>query len=245
MTVCCCRSYPKFSIKRIAVHVLTQIHSTDDSLGGFGANNPTDEAYRSVKQLNNNNRQTVRVLVSIGTGKNLEADPNPSAGYALYMAYVNRAAKWAAQSEATHHAVLDATRNCAEYFRLNVENGIGKMKFDAWKGEKGSKTLDLIRSRTQEYLDSPDGRQQITDAATQLVNVRRARSSQAYIDRWERFCHGVEYACCVATCPDGRDKRYEDRQALRSHIREIHPSERNRLESLLDECKRFPEETTP
>lgn len=214
-------------------------------LGGLGANNPTEEAYRSVKQLNNNNPRTVRVLVSIGTGKNLEADPNPSAGYRLYMAYANTAAKWATQSEATHHTMVDATRTFAEYFRLNVEHGIGKMKLDAWKGKKGCRTLELIRTKTQDYLDSPEGQRQISDSARHLVKVRRARSSSMYIDRWERFCHGVEYACHVPTCPDGRDKRYEDRQALRRHIQAFHAVSLNELESLLDDSKRFPEETDP
>lgn len=196
-----------------------------------------------MKQLNYNNPRTVRVLVSIGTGKNLEADPNPSAGYALYMAYANTAAKWAAQSEATHHTMIDATRTFAEYFRLNVEHGLGKMKLDAWKGKRGCKTLELIRTKTKDYLDSPEGRHQISASAQELVSVRRARSAD--IDRWERFCHGVEYACCVATCLHGRDKKYEDRQTLRRHMLDNHPSECNVLESLLDGCKRFPEETDP
>ncbi|KAL9137349.1 MAG: hypothetical protein Q9175_001449 [Cornicularia normoerica] len=212
--------------------------------GGLGANNPTEEAYRSVKQLNYNNPRTVQVLVSIGTGKNLEADPNPSAGYGLYMSYANTAARWATQSEATHHTILDATRTFAEYFRLNVEQGIGKMKLDAWKGDKGCKTLELIRTKTQDYLGSPDGQQQISSSARQLVNIRRARSSSMYIDYWERFCHGVEYHCCANNCPDSRDRRYEDRQALRRHIQEspeFHPSD----EKFLDKCKRFPEETQP
>lgn len=213
--------------------------------GGLGANNPTEEAYRSVKQLSNNNPRTVQVLVSVGTGKNLEADPNPSAGYRLYMAYANTAAKWATQSEATHHTILDATRSFAEYFRLNVEHGIGKMKLDAWKGTKGCKTLELIRTKTQDYLASPEAQRQISECARLLVSVRRARSSQMYIDRWERFCHGVEYACCEPTCPDGKDKKYDDRNALRRHVQELHPSRRNRLEPFLDECKRFPEETMP
>lgn len=198
-----------------------------------------------MKQLSNNNPRTVQVLVSIGTGKNLEADPNPSAGYRLYMAYANTAAKWATQSEATHHTILDATRTFADYFRLNVEHGIGKMKLDAWKGKKGYKTLELIRTKTQDYLNSQEGQQQISTSARQLVNVRRLRSSDMHIDRWERFCHGVEYACCVTTCPDGKDKRYEDRQALRRHIQELHPDKCNMLENFLDECKRFPDDTKP
>ena len=197
-----------------------------------------------MKQLCNNDPQRVRVLVSIGTGKNLEARRNPSAGFALYMAYANRAAKWATQSEKTHQTMLDLTRDRTEYFRLNVQHGIGKMKLDAWKGKKGCKTLELIRTKTQDYLDSAEGQRQINASARELVITRRARSSQNYLDRWERFCHGVEYACCVARCPDGRDTIYTDRQALRRHILEMHPSECNTLESLLDEGKRFPDDTT-
>ena len=200
-----------------------------------------------MKQLNHNNRHTIQVLVSIGTGKNLEADPNPSAGYRLYLSYANRAAKWATDSEKTHHNVLDATRDSStKYFRLNVEHGLGKMKLDAWKGKRGCKTLELIRTKTQDYLESEDGRQQISDSARQLVNVRRDRSSLAYRDRWEGFCHGVYYHCPVTTCPDGREKKYPDRQALRRHVCEVHPDRcDDGLESLLDEGKRFPDDTTP
>ena len=197
-----------------------------------------------MKQLYNNDPQRVRVLVSIGTGKNLEARRNPSAGFALYMEYANRAAKWATQSERTHQTMIDATRDFTKYFRLNVQHGIGRMKLDAWKGKKGCKTLELIRAKTQDYLDSAEGQQQINASARELVIVRRARSSQAHLDRWERFCHGVKYGCCVAKCSDGRDAGY-DRQALQQHIEDNHPLERDRLDSLLDECKRFPNETTP
>ena len=187
----------------------------------------------------------MRVLVSIGTGKRLEVRRNPPAGFALYMEYLNRAAKWATHSEKTHQTMLDVTRDSTKYFRLNVQHGIGKLKLDAWKGKKGCKTLELIRAKTQDYLDSDEGQRQITASATELVIVRRDRSSQAHLDRWERFCHGVEYACCVATCRDSRDTRHGDREALRNHIEAKHPSERDRLESLLDEGKRFPDETTP
>ena len=214
-------------------------------LGGFGANNPTEEVFRSVKQLSNYNPRTVEALVSIGTGKNLEADRNPS-GYGLYMYYGNTAAHWATQSEPTHERIVDATRGNADYCRLNVEHGLGKMKLDAWKGEKGCKTLELIRSKTQDYLDSPDVQRLISAYARQLVSIRRARSNPTYSDRWERFCHGVEYNCCATSnCPDSRDKRYEDRQALRRHLQEFHPSESDNIEELLDRCKLFPDETDP
>ena len=187
----------------------------------------------------------MQVLVSIGTGKNLEADRSPSSGYGLYWAYLNLAAKWAAQSEGTHHTILRNLEDGMHYFRLNVDHGIGKMKLDAWKGKNGCKTLDLIRTKTQEYLDSEDVKQQISDSAKQLVEVRKARSDTAYRDRWERFCHGVDYACNQPTCPDGKDKRYPHRNSFKSHVELIHPSECDDLESFLDVCRQYPRETTP
>ena len=215
--------------------------------GGFGANNPAEEAYRSVKQLFSNDELSVKELVSIGTGKNLESDPNPSAGYALYLRYANAAAKWATQSEATHERVFDSTRGKAEYTRLNVEHGLGKMKLDEWKGKKGSKTLDLIRAKTQDYLDSSATQMEINNTARRLVAVRRARSSwRRDPDRWERFCHGVEYACRILPCGHGSD-RFAGRQALRQHIQEAHRSncDFRRIEEILDEGKTYPQDTTP
>ena len=214
--------------------------------GGFGANNPAEEAYRSIQQLSNNDPQAVKVVVSIGTGKNLEADPSPSAGYKLYYGYMNAAAKWAAQSEATHHNMTYNTRGAAEYFRLNVEHGIGKMKLDAWKGTRGSKTLALIRTKTEEYLASDEGRRIVSQAAQELVIVRQARSTwRQDPDRWERFCHGVEYACRITPCNQG-EKRWE-RQQLRSHLEECHPThcDADGLETLLEAAKCFPIETEP
>lgn len=214
--------------------------------GGFGANNPSEEAYRSVKQLSNNRPDTVKVLVSIGTGKNLEADPNPNAGYRMYLSYANTAAKWATQSETTHHTVFDATRNNgADYHRLNVEHGIGKMKLDAWKGKRGCKTLELLRSRTADYLNSSGGKREVTNTARLLVEVRRARSNpQSDLNRWERFSQGVEYACCVNTCSEG-DMRWKYRKDLRHHLELLHRCDPAILESLLDNGKRFPPDTKP
>lgn len=210
--------------------------------GGFGANNPAEEAWRSVKQLSHDNRRAVGVLVSIGTGKNLEMGPNPSAGYSLYMSYANRAAKWAADSEATHHNLYDTLRDNAAYFRLNVEHGIGKMKLDAWKGKKGVKTLELIRTKTNDYLGSVDGRRLIIDTARHLVDVRRARSRwHQDLDRWERFCHGVRYACGVRTC--NHAERRWSRQGLRQHLEQVQPCNPTSMEIVLDEAKTWPQET--
>ena len=206
--------------------------------GGFGANNPSEEAFRSVKQLHNRNPKAVRVLVSIGTGMNLEHGQNPKAGYRLYWRYANAAAKWATDSEKTHETVSDMTEGNAEYFRLNVRKGIGKMKLDAWKGKRGAETLNLLRAKTDDYLATPEAQQKIADSAKHLVRIRRLRSGAEDLDPWERFCHGVEYACCFENCSEGR--RYQ-RQDLRRHLQEMHQCiTDHELLVRLDSGKQFP-----
>lgn len=215
--------------------------------GGFGANNPTEEAYRSIQQLSNNDPQALKVVVSIGTGKNLETDPHPNGGYGQILWYLNAAAKWATQSEGTHDNMIHNTRrDGAQYFRLNVEHGIGKMKLDAWKGSRGNKTLELLRTKTDEYLASPEGESLVSRTARELATIRQARANlQADPDRWERFCHGVEYACPVAPCDQG-EKRWTRRE-LQRHVQDLHPARcgSDGLEHLLESGKCFPKETAP
>jgi len=209
--------------------------------GGFGANNPSEEAYRSVKQLHKYPK-AVSVFVSIGTGKNLERGRNPSKGYRLYLKYVNAAAKWATDSEKTHETVLDMTHGNAESFRLNVEHGIGKMKLDAWKGRRGIETLDLLRAKTDVHLLTEQARQEIAESATQLVLVRRLRSGVVDLEvfeHWETYCHGVEYACSFDGCEDS-GRRFT-RQDLHRHLKETHScGDRNDIHTKLESGKRFP-----
>lgn len=208
--------------------------------GGFGANNPSAEAYRSVKQLSKDDSSAVSAFISIGTGKNLEAEKNPSTGYKLYLRYANAAIKWASQSESVHEDLLEKTQGRADYYRLNVEHGLGKMKLDTWKGKRGSETLDWIRAKTEDYLNTETARNQIHESAEHLVRIRRERPDQPNSDRWERFCHGVEYACCAGGCTNG--ERYKEQQALVRHLKREHKMKKGDrdIESLIQEGKRYP-----
>lgn len=212
--------------------------------GGFGANNPSEEAYRSVKQLHNKNPKAVSVLVSIGTGKNLEHGRNPKAGYRLYLRYANAAAKWATDSEKTHETVSDILKDNAKYFRLNVEHGMGKMKLDAWKGRGGQDTLALIRAKTEDYLATEEARLKIFESAKHLVSIRRTRSAAKDLDRWERFCHGVEYACSFDGCED-LGRRY-NKQDLCRHLKEFHGcDDTDEVHEKLESGKLFPLHDAP
>ena len=198
----------------------------------YGFSNPSKDAFYSVRQVNQKDLQT-NVLVSIGTGQQLEGEPPFGSGYRLHKEYFNKAAILDNDIKSIHLQMLDTTLN---YFRLNVEH-LG-MAFDEWKGKKGDETLQLIRTKTERYLQSPDVKKDIAEIARQLVAVRRQRSTwKPDLDRWERFCNGMEYACPVSTCKDDA-KRYKARQSLRNHLTEIHSIEPDKLEPLLDAGKR-------
>ncbi|KAL9613637.1 MAG: hypothetical protein Q9167_001813 [Letrouitia subvulpina] len=209
--------------------------------GGFGANNPSEEAYRSVKQLSSNNPGVVECLVSIGTGKNIQATSPRNTGWRLYLKIANAAVKWAAQSEATHENMIDRTKDVTDYFRLNVEHGIGRMKLDAWKGVRGTKTLTAIREATEDYLKNSAVESEILRIARILVAKRNLRSSPTHIDQWERFCHGVEYLCCVDRCHNAGNV-YSSRRELQYHIETSHNTEiqRDDIQTVLDQGKRYP-----
>ena len=207
--------------------------------GGFGANNPSDEAYTSVKQLHKDDPQSIKILVSIGTGKNQEPSSNPRRGYAMYYEYLNAAAKWATDSERTHEVVSDKLRKNADYCRFNVEHGLGKMKLDAWKGPRGAETLRLIQAKTDVYLQDTKVQESIKETARQLVKIRRLRAYRSDLDRWERFCHGVEYSCAVETCRHG--EIYKQRQDLKQHLERSHHGDctPESIEKILDSGKRY------
>ncbi len=228
--------------------------------GGFGANNPSEEAWYEVKQMSqsyrelpyslftfrqltsigNNQERAVKLLLSIGTGRNLDLDRHHGTGLKMYFSYINAAAKWATQSQGTHNTMERITPGWADYYRLNVTEGLGKMKLDEWKGSQGDKTLGLIQAKTDAYLQSQDVRRQISAAAQQLVQIRHTRSGQPDRDKWETFCHGVEYYCPVSACDRGR-KKLTDRLDLRHHIEIDHSNySTDTLEDLLDRGKHFP-----
>ena len=196
----------------------------------IGSKNLIDEAYWSVQQVERSGAQTGKILVSIGTGHKLEDKPYSFLAFKRFISYTD------SRSKAINQNLLAATRNYVDYFRLDGEHGLDTLAFDEWKG---GETLELMRTLTEGYLKSPDVKRDLGEIAKQLVEIRRQRSTwEPDLDRWERFCHGVRYACPVSTCKDDA-KRYKTRQILRDHLTEIHSIEPYKLEPLLDAGKRF------
>lgn len=105
--------------------------------GGMGANNPCEELYDEVRRMNNDSYNCVRVIFSVGTGKNKKAARfrgKGSQGVRRYLNIINWAKKWASDSQQAHLRMMKTQqRDKFSYFRLNVEEGLDEMKLDEWR----------------------------------------------------------------------------------------------------------------
>lgn len=104
--------------------------------GGFGPNNPSLEIYEEVRTMNNQSNECVSIVLSIGTGKNnkLSRWTQTTVPGFRYINHYNFAKGWASQSEEQHGRMLkEQVKFNFVYKRLNVQEGLDKMKLDEWR----------------------------------------------------------------------------------------------------------------
>ena len=128
--------------------------------GGFGANNPCSEIVEEVRTLNNQASSCVGTVVSIGTGKDKGSSRLKNKGPTRFINFFTAATKWASDPEREHGVQRKNAKHRVtgfNYFRLNVEDGLGAMKLDEWKSRgrirtrvgKGVSKLRCASGKTQ------------------------------------------------------------------------------------------------
>ena len=111
--------------------------------GGFGANNPCLEMFFEVLNLNNQNKDCLGCVMSIGTGKNVDQRFQSETGavkisdgrLGQLLHYLGFAQKMVTDPEAAHENMKQHWQKDKKswiYQRLNFENG-RCMKLDEWK----------------------------------------------------------------------------------------------------------------
>ena len=105
-----------------------------------------------------------------------------------------------------------------------------------------NKTLENIRSKTDDYLQQPSVQTWIRECAKILVDCRRERARRNP-QRWEKACFSTWYQCRVQGCPRG-EKKYPSRDTIRNHFLDKHrdiydqtPAKNEAMERKLDSCK--------
>lgn len=148
----------------------------------------------------------------------------------------------ATDTHTVHEKLQSDMIHSGDYYRLDVQKGLGDadVPLDACKGKGGVDTLGLIRQKTADYLEKESAIKLIRKIAERLVAIRRGRSNHSDRDRWECFCHGLEYKCPVSGCL-ASGERWKERVLLQSHLEHRHPSSfsADTLESLLDAGKSY------
>lgn len=208
--------------------------------GAIGANNPAERVLWEVLQMH---KHEPSLLLSVGTGKHDSRVPDrkaldrlerlpPSQRHEQQRAPPqdkNLIKFWkkknklmihlATESEQTQIRVKTETRSRdIDYYRLNVDKGIGCMQLDEWEpSSNGSKTKERIIKYTRQYMDNEHVQESLLRCARALVKIRRAR---ARTERWERFATDVIYFCPEPSCNTKKtwfSKTYADRSELREH----------------------------
>ena len=185
------------------------------------------------KSIRDKDGEVPEIIISLGSGAFPQPRNPPDRGPASFFNILKRVRKLGIDAEATY-AVMEGREGRTYYSQLSVQEGLGRMELDEWKGKHGRDTLRFIREKTERYLSLDHVKKDITEAARRLVEARRARAST---DHWGRYCHGVEYVCTVISC---KDNTHGDRADLRRHLVDVHQIDSSRIETVLDQGKRFP-----
>ena len=162
--------------------------------GGFGTNNPCEEIHAEVRKMNNYSRNCAATILSVGTGKNNENSRFAGKGLARYLNYNNFARKWATDAEEAHRRMLEkAEDEIFDYFRLNVDEGLGPMKLDEWKATSrlrtrlGKVTGNLGSSKHANSTDTTEAgcmnSQQAQEQAESHVHTQNGTIAEGTVSR--------------------------------------------------------------
>ena len=229
--------------------------------GGVGTNNPTLEAFAEIDGLHKN---CLESIVSFGTGMPEKfSDTEKKFGLTKLFLVASQMLKTSlaklTDCEKTHELMLFYARRARgtsgefEYFRFNVEKGLGKMPLDEWKEKKdrtapGKKitTFDVLRQQTEAELSKISVQNDLHNLAKLLVRRRRERAKDELdLGHWERFACCTTYKCSDERCRvGGEDLSFALRGQMREHLHMEHPLLGEApvdLKIRLDRCRHSPE----
>jgi len=155
---------------------------------GGGTFNPSPEALEEAA-VNEWPGREIGVFLSVGTGKRPKgSDANQTMWYEGFLGeFAEARRKLIAKIEGCEkihehmkkELLLQRGVNVENYYRLNVEIGVGEFGMNEWN------RLSEISTGTRRYLNKPEERQMVQSAATKLAKIHKANI------RWNQAGHGV------------------------------------------------------
>ena len=223
--------------------------------GGFGSNNPSEEAYHDIVYKHRGTSKTIGPFISIGTGsiplkmfagkkRNLRNLRNTIANAKTLM-------KLPSMTAGAHQRMLRISdpdgKDPFPYYRFDGGERLGKIDLGEWKSHSytfitgrdktpGCKTLAEIEAATAIYLRRPDIQQDLKEVAKILVERRRLRTRNE--SDWDRYATFSYYECYFKGC---NGTRINTAQNFKEHICKKHRAsvDDRALEAQLKEQRRI------
>ena len=204
--------------------------------GGFGSNNPSEEAYYDIANKHGGTSKNIGPFISIGTGSiplkmfpgrkgNLKNLRNTIANGKTLMQLPSRTAR--AHENMIRISNFDG-KEPFPYYRFDGGDRLGKVSLGEWKSHRytfitgrdntpGCKTLAEIEAATAIYLRRPDVQRDLKEVAKILVERRRLRTRNE--SDWDRYASFSYYECDFKDC---NRERINTAQEFKEHIRKKH-----------------------
>ena len=217
--------------------------------GGFGSNNPSEEAYNDIIEKHGGISQKMGPFISIGTGiPPIEFFSKKKGNLNNAITNLKAALRLPSRTVGVHHRMERHAnydnKKCFPYFRFDGGERLGEIALDEWKGhrltwltgkdkEPGFTTLEKMFVATAAYLAEPKVQQDLTECARILVRRRRLRVRNS--SEWDRYAAFSYYDCNVQGCDRTRSNKADD---FREHLRRYHQKiAEKEMEQRVRECR--------
>ena len=232
-------------VRILPAHRGTPLPALSFKDGGFGCNNPSEEAYHDVVEAHGGLSRNIGLFISIGTGVGkFRLFSNKKGHFWDFCANAMAALKrptltTLADKSMSHLANFDKAKRFP-YFRFDGGEVLGEIAMDEWKSHKsnpyrlrcpgkqkqqqqpGAKTLQTIERAVEAYLEQKSVQRDLKDCAKSLVQRRRLRSAGDPA-RWERYATSSYYVCREGACDKARFNTSRD---FGQHLESVHGVER-------------------
>lgn len=218
--------------------------------GGFGSNNPSEEAYLDVIDKHGGISQNIGPFISIGTGiPPIEFFSKKKGNLYNALTTVKAALKLPSRTVGVHQRMERlSTHDNKErfpYFRFDGGERLGEIALDEWKGHRltrltgkdknpGCITLEKLYVATAAYLADSNVQRDLTECARILVRRRQLRMRDS--SEWDRYASFSYYDCNVKGCARQRSNKAQD---FREHLQKFHQTiADHEMEQRVLECRR-------
>lgn len=200
--------------------------------GGFGSNNPSEEAYQDILDKHGGSMH-MGPFISIGTGITpLDMFGKRSDNLSTFIANIKTTIKLPSRTLRAHgNMVRHANRDNEErfpYFRFDGGHDLGEVDLGEWETHRltrvtgkdkssGRKTLKKIETAVAVYLHDREVQKDLMECAKLLVNRRRLRARDA--SNWDRYASYSHYECDLKGCQKRLVNTAHD---FKEHLRRDH-----------------------